>query len=367
LAVFFIAVTHSSSHAAKQAGEIGVLTNGVGELTTMTLCLAGRLPVILVGGTGILVTAGYAFNEIFLYWFPNFGFAFILLGIIVAGNCIGEKWAFYCQVIASLCCLIGLVAILIIWGFFLTPPELVHGQEEFTFSLADGMNIFLLFLGCDLALHRNEQRDARWLSGLFVMVFILFAFWIFFSRQYVAPQVLFESTIPHIKAAKSALGQTGRLLIGVVIISGAFAMINGLFIYSGITLERMNQSKLIAVGNNTALVRRLLFTFLAVAIGILMMTGLAGSEKLEIYYRGSLLLWLFLIGMHSFSVSRSLRFVSPGKSKLSLCLSAIFIGGLVFLILGDENSKLLSIFMFLIMISSGVFSTLWLKIARRVS
>jgi hypothetical protein len=32
--------------------------------------------------TGLLVSSGFAFNEIFVYWFPNFGFAYLFLAIL---------------------------------------------------------------------------------------------------------------------------------------------------------------------------------------------------------------------------------------------------------------------------------------------
>jgi len=56
--------------------------NAWGDLPALLIPLSGRLVTTLAAATGLLVTAGIVFNEAFIYWFPNFAFAFILLGVL---------------------------------------------------------------------------------------------------------------------------------------------------------------------------------------------------------------------------------------------------------------------------------------------
>jgi hypothetical protein len=364
-ALFFVAVTHSSKLANDQLGDVGIVRGAFGESVAMSLCLVGRIPVILLAGTGILVTAGYGFNEIFLYWFPNFAFAFLLLGMIVVVNALSEKWAFIIQAATSLLTL-SCLTVLMLLGVLSTEPAIpVATAEETRYSLIHGVSVLLLLLGCDLSLYSGEGRNTRLLRYLVFILFLFFACWVFFSRQYVAPRILFESTIPHIIVAKSALDQGGRLLIGSVIVSGAFATVNGLFLYAGITFERLGKIDLISRDMTGIWGKRILFFLLAAFIGVLMMTGLAGSEKLATYYRGALLLWLLLMAVVSFAAFCSLRASQPVLSKLALVPATVLSGGIVVMIFGDRNSGLLFTFMVLLLVSAGFLSTFWLKVVRR--
>ena len=58
------------------------------RFVALTSPLASRFIVAVTIATGLMATAGFVFNEVFLYLFPNFLFAFILLGIIVIINLI---------------------------------------------------------------------------------------------------------------------------------------------------------------------------------------------------------------------------------------------------------------------------------------
>lgn len=55
------------------------------------MALTGRIPVFLFASTAMLVSAGFAFNEIFVYWFPNFLFASLLLALICGLHLFHEK------------------------------------------------------------------------------------------------------------------------------------------------------------------------------------------------------------------------------------------------------------------------------------
>ena len=82
------------------------------------LLFFGVLPLIvtvaIMIATSLVVTSGFVFNEVFVYWFPNFLFAFILLGIIFMINIFGEKlWGGF-QIFSIASVFVGMI-ILINW------------------------------------------------------------------------------------------------------------------------------------------------------------------------------------------------------------------------------------------------------------
>jgi hypothetical protein len=98
------------------------------------------------------------------------------------------------------------------------------------------------------------------------------------------------------------MGQNGRLLMGVVVICGATATVNGLFLYMGQTVRNLaGQDLLPSFSGDTQ--QRLVGILMAVTIGILMMIGLAGADKLTVYYRGALLLWLVLLAVRCCAIA----------------------------------------------------------------
>jgi amino acid transporter len=101
-------------------GETRFLQKNLGKWAALLLPLSSRLSLTLVATTGLVVTAGFVFNEVFVYWFPNFLFAYLLLGLILIVNLLGRvAWGRF-QIFVILVTLLGLIA-LIIAGLFLSP------------------------------------------------------------------------------------------------------------------------------------------------------------------------------------------------------------------------------------------------------
>ena len=57
----------------------------------LILLLGSRISLAISEIPLILVSAGFIFNELFLYWFPNFGFAYGMLIILLLLNLLGNK------------------------------------------------------------------------------------------------------------------------------------------------------------------------------------------------------------------------------------------------------------------------------------
>ncbi len=66
-----VTLTKCQPHEVKYSPTISFIQTSKDLATTFSLAI--------FLSTGMLVTAGFTFNETFLYWFPNFGFSAILL------------------------------------------------------------------------------------------------------------------------------------------------------------------------------------------------------------------------------------------------------------------------------------------------
>ena len=185
----------------------------------MTLLLASRLALVLILPCGLLVSAGYAFNEIFLYWFPNFGFAFLLLGGVTLLQLAGERFAGPAQplfISVVLACLVFLCLAGLGGSASSRPVSMDTGIQ---FDPAVFFGVLLLFLGVEMP-PPATQRDSRLpaIAALFFSLF-LFLFWGMLSLLYVDGERLAASTTPHLLVAREILGNNGRILMGIIIIS----------------------------------------------------------------------------------------------------------------------------------------------------
>lgn len=71
-------------------GRDRFMQKNLGNWAALLLPLSSRLSLTLVAATGLVATAGFVFNEVFVYWFPNFLFAYLLLGLILIVNLLGR-------------------------------------------------------------------------------------------------------------------------------------------------------------------------------------------------------------------------------------------------------------------------------------
>lgn len=314
---------------AEEGNELSLLAGVIGRFPAAGLVLSARLSVTLLVATSVLVTAGFAFNEIFLYWFPNFGFAFFLLGSILVFNIIDKSWAAKFQLLLMACTLLSF-SVLLFAGLFSSPSDNSTTQAAELTSLAAASGALLLFLGFDLIINSQvKNKLVPAVAAIFTMC-ILFIFWGGLSRAYVPSASLVESTLPHLKTARAIMGQNGRLLIGVVVICGATAAVNGLFLYMGKTVGDLAGQAVLPRLKGEQTLHRLSSILMSVTIGILMMTGLAGEDKLSIYYRGALVLWLALLTVRCFA---SAYVHSSSKSFSTVALTTGCIIGLLSILL----------------------------------
>ena len=278
------------------------------------------VPLIVKGAaaiflsTGILVSSGFVFNEVFVYWFPNFGFAFVLLAAALGIQLAGTRTVLRAQVIfagAALACFIVLVGSGL--GRIASPPVPAGFPGPGAASLP-----LLLWVGFDLVWSAPEKSDTRAPAvQVIVLAGILFLTWGLMSAAHVPLNKLSDSGIPHMKAARAVLGESGRYLMGSAVILGTLAAVNALFTVVGTTAGHLSDAGRMPRWTKNRVILPLV---LAAAVATMMATGMAGSDRLEIWIRAAFLLWLMTYVGYSANALKQ-RFTLSGLA-LTLLLGA---------------------------------------------
>jgi hypothetical protein len=251
------------------------------------LLVLARIVLTLFALTGALVSAGYAVNEIFIHWFPNFGAAGILLAATLAVCAVGGTAGIVWQ-----------TAMTAVWGLLLAAlaiAGLITGGKppspEWAWTLNAGLMAPFALLAA-LAGHDLAGRDradsgtpvggAALIWGVVLIGAILHALWGLAAAASVPPERLARSTIPHLIAARAVLGDTGRIMMGAVIIAGAAGF--GHAIIDG-TARVLQQAAAHFSGRSTIAAadswRVAMVGVLGASVALAMMGGLAGGELLE--------------------------------------------------------------------------------------
>lgn len=354
-------VTRASElrHEGKLSATV-VLVQGAGSLLAMTVILAARSTAAIILPVGLLVSAGFAFNEIFLYWFPNFGFAFLVLGGITFLHLLGEKTAsnsqpfftFIAFAALFILCLAGLGGtggaqpISVDTGFTVSPPAL--------------FGALLLFLGYDYITPPGypESRTPSFLA-LFCCL-LLFLLWSMISLQHVPADKLGSSTVPHLIAARAIFGQTGRVLMGTAIIAGTCGLVNMLFFSAIGSIAQLSERNLLPGHAPGGFKRRRYVLLFAAIISALLAGGLAGKEHLEAYVQATLLLWLLYNGVHCLAASRLLLPRARGKAATGITVGVLFIAiALLLMVLATDSSRVFG-FIFIVLAATTIISLYWL-------
>jgi len=280
---------------------------GAGELTpfpgvcrpplAVALSLASRGGFALWGVTTVLVTAGYVFNETFVPAYPNLGFSFTLLALLLVLNLLGRRWAGIFQVGFVSVALAGMV-VLIVMGLLGSPETLPQSQTP-GLTWKQGLTqlpIFLFpFIGYELAAFLGAETGgypgrsaAPMLAGI-VAAFCLFSLWCFVSFSYVPGLQLQESTVPYAYVAQAVAGENGPRIMGLVLLAGSLAAANALLLAVPLMASGLPPAGLLPV-----IFRGRVFILLLLAGGIalVMALGLGGSPNLPLYLKASALLWL---------------------------------------------------------------------------
>jgi amino acid transporter len=342
----------------------------LGPVPAIVLPLCSRVLFAVCAATGVLVTAGFVFNEVFLYWFPNFGFAFALLGVLLAINVLRVSGA--AQVFFVATSVIGL-ALLTVLGL---AGALEKGAQTSTAvstmgTLKAAPVGLLLLIGYDLGGQESvrgtegELKTGVIYSPMAVAIFIisvLFCLWGLVSARYVPLEKLAETTIPHTVAAREILGQKGRMVMGIVAIAGTCGAVNALFasvsrMLSGMAFQGL-LPRFLTLPHISVLV-------LAGGTAASMALGMAGEPMLDILIKAGLCFWLldycaaYLCAMVLGSRTGVVDRIVPAVGIL------LMLAGLTGLFIFGKEIVLLAKSMFIIFTTILVFSLLWVSYARK--
>jgi len=337
-----------------------VLQSAFGKIISLAMIVCGRLPILFFASTAMLVSAGFAFNEIYVYWFPNFLFASILLFIITVVNIFGERTALKLQSVLVFISAAGL-AIILLMAAGAEPAvleiEAGQGVAPRITPLLQGISLALLCcLGFDFS-RSGESNLVVSLSLLFGGVVLVF--WAQQLSHYVDTRHLLESGISYILLAREAGGDVGRHIMGVAVISGASAGVNGLMIISRRSLVRASAER-----GKTRKKRGgwLLLVVFGVVIEIMMLTGFAGEEILDSQVRAALLLWLLYLGCRTAAVG-----LLPGKTGMIRKILAFSFGLSIWAVMAylvSMDPMRVYIIKFMITVVGGAIlaSFIWLRL-----
>jgi len=310
-------------------------------LTYYTLIVRIMAAVFIT--TGLTVSSGFVFNEVFFYWFPNFAFAYIVLAIAGGLQFLKPETRAKVQCVFIATVLTGLL-VLIVAGFAkgwpqYIPPGTLNQPPVMPWLFLP----LLLFVGFDMGIPAGQSpaavKTVQFSIALFGGLMVL---WVMVCLQYVAGDRLVSTSIAHMIAAREILGQSGRALMGIVVISGSFAAMNALFTALRRTTVTMARQQTLP---QTRVLPHAVVLGVAAIAAVLMASGMAGEEVLETYIRAALLLWIGgygLLQLRLLTVRPAAGIVIPTRSKLGiLTISAVIFSGLATLALTDIHSVLM--------------------------
>ena len=285
----------------RNSGELDGLSAAVGPFKAAFFLTAGRMITAVTLSTVLLVTAGFAFNETFAYWFPNFGFAFLLLALVLAAQIFGIRACRRFQLATASLALLGILLLIAVGlvGLPANGPITLAGRESMsTYRLS---SILLLFVGFEAALnHRvgNAVTLTRAIPAVLGLIGGVLALWGVVSMGYIPSERLADSFIPHVITAKSIAGQTGRMIMAVVVIASGCAAVNALFTMVSRTVVQIMRHGTPPVPSSQR-TRQSSASAVLCSLGVaaMMATGMAGTDQIDVYVRSGLYSWLLCYGV----------------------------------------------------------------------
>ena len=377
LSVMSVYMLHSrcykriSAYRKGAAGEFEWISNTLGPAAGVVFSIGSRVFSALFLATATLVASGFAFNEVFVQRFPNFAFAFLMLATLLAINLCSREMAGKVQFFLSGTAVTGILVLALIGIIeWLKASDIVYSATSLS-SPNGWFSILLLFVGFDLlTLSYKQSADhapslQRHLILGLCLVGTVFCFWGVASLLNLPAERLADTTIPHILAAKKMGGQTGRVMMGLVIIAGTGAAVNALFMGIGRMIADLGRKSILPFlprfferSSTTTII-------LTLTIAVMMALGLAGTDDLDTYIRASLILWLLNYALINLALliqgpRWAPRLKDPLFWRQTVPHGAIFmlmLAGSVILVATDENPGL--IFRFLCIIFFGVGLPIW--------
>ena len=377
LGVMVVYMLHSrcykkiSAYRKGAAGEFEWISDTLGPAAGVVFSIGARVFSAVFLATGTLVASGYVFNEVFVQRFPNFAFAFLMLATLLAINLYSRELSGKIQIFLSGTAVAGILVLALIGIIeWLKASDIVYSAVSIR-SPTGWFSILLLFVGYDLLILSHKQSAdhtpslQRYLLFGLCLTGTVFCFWGMVSFLNLPAERLADTTIPHILAAKKIGGQTGRVIMGLVIIAGTGAAVNALFMGIGRMIADLGRKSILPKlprfferSSTTTII-------LTLTIAVMMALGVAGTDDLDTYIRASLILWLLNYALINLALLLhgprwAPRLKDPLLWRQTVPHGAIFmlmLAGSVILVATDENPGL--IIRFLCIIFFGVGLPIW--------
>lgn len=337
------------------SGEVQALRRAWGAVPAMVLPLSARLVFTTCAGTSMLAMAGYVFNEVFVLWFPNLGFSFALLGCVLLLTLLGPRMAAWAQLVGVAVVVTGLMGLALggLAGVGVAPalagsPALPPAPRFHSAALG-----LWLMLGGELAVFLRPAPQTRRLRRSMLLgiglVWGVLCLWGLTSLQYVPRARLAEISVPHMLAARAVLGQTGRLVMGGVVLAGTCSAL--------LALWRANANMLVGMAQHGLLpswmawqAARAPVPLLLLACGpaVMMAMGMAGEPDTDMFTRAGVLFWWLLYGaVHLATVRVMPRQQSRRRAQVVVSvLSSVLLGvGILALLWHEQERRHLLVFM----------------------
>jgi amino acid transporter len=359
--------------------EVSLVKQALGSIPAAVLPLSSKVMFVICASTGILATAGYVFNEVFVYWFPNLGFSFCLLGVVLVINLLGRKVATTAQIVFVSAAFLGLTFLSLAGYLKLSSaPEVTRAVNPLSASFTRVAFIGLfLFVGHELAILARKDREKKWrfalplVSGIGLLG-VVFAAWSLVSLEYVSPARLADTTIPHMIAARSILGQNGRIVMGIVVMAGTLGAVNGLLFAVSRMLSHLAHEGFLPffLGGKPERPAGGLIV-LSAGIAAMMGLGMAGEPVLEVYTRASLLFWLLSYAAVHLAVIMMRKKYRGQRSQIVSSQSVSIIGflgmitGFAGLLWTDPESGQVMKFMITMFVILSILSFTWRALKRK--
>lgn len=273
---------------------------------------AARILVLFTLGTLWMGEAGYAFNELFAPWYPNLGFSFTLLALIFCISMLPETPRGVVLYLATMVTLagVGYVAVMATQPHGLeswfptmfpqkTPPFFPTGGDPVrSLYLA-----LLALLGFDLAVRPDSGRGARRTAIAVLLAVAVFGVCMWGGLSAAHPLDLAGSVVPHFLMASIALGERGRDIMGVVVITGTFAAATALLTACCRQMQHLFRRP------DDLNFHRAMSILLCLGVAAMLATGWAGEPRLEILIAVALTGWF--AGYALINLSHAVRGVLP--------------------------------------------------------
>ncbi|MDY6989306.1 MAG: amino acid permease [Thermodesulfobacteriota bacterium] len=380
LAYLLISLAYTKTFALYPgpSGEARFIRRAFGAIAAVVSPVCPRVTMAVCASTALLATAGYVFNEVFFYWFPNLGFSFCLLGFLLLLNLLGKNVAAIGQLFFVGSAVGGLLLLSLVgfldWGN--PPPAMPDAPTPLAHMPQAGVACLLLFVGFDLAgfAEKTEHSPAKAMTAAILVAGLVFCCWGSVSLKFVPSSKVVDTSIPYVKVARAMLGQWGRIWMGLIILSGACAAVNALLVAVSRMMTAMASDGLLppflAKGKGNATIALL---FLAAAVAAMMALGMAGEPILETYIKAGTWFWLLHYAVIQAALIVTVDRVRPGARIQKKAWSRLLTGaGLAAMVLAatamlllEEDWGLLLRILLLLLGTALFFAAFWIFLGKK--